>query len=297
MRIGFLFLCFSFVLVGTIKNGYAQTHTPIQVVTSFSILEDLVTKLGGGRVQVINLVGRNSDAHTYQPKPSDAIAIAKADLVVVNGLGFEGWITRLMDNSGYQNARLIASENVHVLILGADEVDPHAWQSLANICIYADNITRQLIALKPEYTAEFTARHDEFVQKVDVMRDHFSKQLNAIALEQRVIVTSHDAFNYLGREWSIQFLAPMGLSTDAEASASDVSAIIQHIKSRSVKALFIENINNPRLLQQISAETGVAIGGKLYSDALSDLNGPAATYLAMMHHNIMVLTSALKHRN
>lgn len=286
-----ILLAFALLLQSAISC--AQSESQIQVVTSFTILEDLVSELGGAQVRITNLVGRNSDAHMYQPKPSDAAAITKAELVILNGLGFEGWITRLMDINEYRNTRLTASDGVQVLTNG-DETDPHAWQSFDNIEVYIANITRALVALRPEHKAEFTQRQASYLKRMQALQGEMLEQINAVPPQQRVVVTSHDAFGYLGRELNIRFLAPVGLSTDAEATANDVSTIIRDIKRLGVRALFLENINNPRLLGQISAETGVAIGGRLYSDALGDIDGPAATYLGMMRHNIESLAKALR---
>lgn len=290
MRLILFFL--TLLLINPLSRAGTAMESPLHVVTSFSILEDLVNELGGDRVRITNLVGRNRDAHMYQPKPSDAIAIAKADLVIMNGLGFEGWITRLMDDNHYKKPRLVASEGVNILSHG-NEIDPHAWQSLANIPIYSANITEALIDLRPQYQAEFTQRNMVFTQKIRALHEEANQQVAAIAEKNRVIVTSHDAFAYLGREFDLHFIAPVGLSTDSEATANDVAAIVRHIRQNNVKALFIENINNPRLLQQISVDTGVAIGGRLYSDALGDKGSPAGTYLGMMRHNINALVTAL----
>jgi len=270
----------------------ANNEQPIRVVTSFSILEDLVAELGGNRVDIINLVGRNSDAHIYQPKPSDAIAIAKADLVVINGLGFEGWISRLMYNNSYSKEQLVASQGVEILT-NDNEIDPHAWQSFQNIQIYIDNISQVLLEIKPEYAAEFIQRKKTFEQKVALLQQELIQQINIIPKNQRRVVTSHDAFGYLGRELDIEFIAPIGFNTDSKPTASDVAKLIDQIKSQGIKALFVENISNPRLLEQIASETGAAIGGNLYSDALSDANGPASTYLDMMRHNIESIITAL----
>ena len=262
------------------------------MVTSFSILEDLVKELGGQYVSVVNLVGRNSDAHMYQPKPSDAVAIAKADLVVFNGLGFEGWIPRLIKNSGYKNQQIIASRGVDAIKNGK-EIDPHAWQSFHNIRLYIQNISQMLIQLRPQHVEALTKRQQKYLDSVSNLEQRFKKQLVSIPPNKRIVVTSHDAFGYLGREFKIQFLAPLGLSLEVEASAEDVAAIIDQIREQSVKALFVENINNPRLLELISAETNVTIGGRLYSDALSEVEGPASTYLKMMRYNIESLINRL----
>ncbi len=263
----------------------------IRVVTSFSILEDLVKALGGEYVSVVNLVGRNSDAHIYQPKPSDAVAIAGADLVVFNGLAFEGWISRLIKNSGYRNKQLIASDGVDAITYG-DEPDPHAWQSFHNIHVYIRNITRTLIMLRPQHAIKFTQLQKDYLNTLDILEQRLVEQLAKTPIDHRVVLTSHDAFGYLGREFNICFLAPVGLSIEVEASAEDVAAVINQIRDQKVKAIFVENMTSPRLLERIAAETGVAIGGRLYSDALSETGGPASSYLNMMEHNVQSLITA-----
>ena len=282
-----IFLCLLFLV-----NVASANESGIRVVTSFSILEDLVKELGGQYVNVVNLVDRNSDAHTYQPKPSDAVAISKADLVIFNGLGFEGWIPRLIKNSGYKNKQIIASKGVDAIKNGK-ETDPHAWQSFHNIRLYVQNISQMLIQLRPQYSEVLTKRQQKYLDSLNDLEINLKEQLVKIPVSKRIVVTSHDAFGYLGREFKIQFLAPLGLSLEVEASAEDVATIIDQIREQNVKALFVENINNPRLLELISAETNVAIGGRLYSDALSEVKGPAGTYLKMMRHNIESLITVL----
>jgi len=276
---------FAFLCLLLVANASNANNTKIQVVTSFSILKDLTQALGGKHVNVVTLVGRNSDAHMYQPKPSDAVAIAKSDLVIFNGLTFEGWISRLIQNSGYKKKQLIATEGVDAIFYD-EEADPHAWQSFKNIRIYIKNITRALSELRPQYASEFAQLQKQYSQKIDALETSLAGQLANIPKQKRVVVTSHDAFGYLGREFDIKFLAPVGLSIEVEASAEDVAAVINQIRSQKVKAIFVENMTSPRMLERIAAETSVAIGGRLYSDALSETDGPASTYLDMMKHNI-----------
>ena len=262
-----------------------------KIVTSFSILEDLVLELGGDRVSVTNLVPRNSDAHIYSPKPSDAVAISNADLIIFNGLGFEGWIFRLIKDSDKEKNYLISSDGINSLNR-FNEIDPHAWQSFKNIRIYIDNISGELINLMPEHEKYFALRRNNYLKKLFELEMNLSNQLSNIPIKKRIVITSHDAFGYLGREFNIEFLAPLGLSLDAEASAEDVAKIINQIKEKKVTALFMENINNPKLLKAISKESGVPVGGKLYSDALSEIGGPAGTYIDMMRHNVKSLIEA-----
>ena len=168
------FLCSGFLGLVFLMNTVSANESSIRVVTSFSILEDLVNKLGGEQVIVANLVARNQDAHTYQPKPSDAVAIAKADLVVFNGLAFEGWITRLIKNSGYKNKQLIASDGVNAIQNG-EEIDPHAWQSFDNIRVYIQNITHTLITLRPKHTDEFTQRQQQYLNSLNALENSLLK--------------------------------------------------------------------------------------------------------------------------
>ena len=287
----FQFLCSGFLGLVFLMNTVSANESSIRVVTSFSILEDLVNKLGGEHVVVVNLVARNQDAHTYRPKPSDVVAISKADLVVFNGLAFEGWITRLIENSGYKNKQLIASDGVNAIRNG-EEVDPHAWQSFDSIRVYIKNITHTLMTLRPKHTDEFIQRQQQYLNSLNALEKNLLTELADIPQNKRIVVTSHDAFGYLEREFNIRFLAPLGLSIEVEASAQDVAYVIDQIREQNVKALFVENINSPRLLERIASETNAVIGGRLYSDALSDVGGPADTYLNMMQHNISSLISA-----
>jgi zinc/manganese transport system substrate-binding protein len=289
-----LCLClFCLTNAASASDATIRVDETIRVVTSFSILEDVVKELGGDYVNVVNLVSRNSDAHMYQPKPSDAVAIASADVVIFNGLEFEGWITRLIENSGYNGKQLIASNGVDAINNG-EEIDPHAWQSFHNIRVYIRNISRTLVTLRPQYANKFRQRQKRYLDSLSALEQQLIEQIANIPANKRIVVTSHDAFSYLGREFDIQFSAPLGLSLEDEASAEDVATIIDQIRGQNVRALFIENINNPRLLQRIAAETNVAIGGRLYSDALSDIDGPADTYLNMMRHNVESLINAFK---
>ncbi len=282
--------CILFYLLAATGPIHAKEST-LRVVTSFTILEDLVMELGGEYVTVINLVPRNSDAHMYRPTPSDSVAIANADLIVFNGLGFEGWITRLIKDTRKEEMQLIASAGT--LILTHDqETNPHAWQSFSNIRIYVQNISDKLIKLLPQHQSNLEAKRYQYIEQLNELEEEIQQRLGEIPIEKRIVVTSHDAFEYLGRELNIQFLAPLGLSLDAEASALDVTTVIDLIRQRNIAALFVENITNPRLLERISAETDVAIGGRLYSDALSATDGPASTYLKMMKHNIESLLYA-----
>ena len=282
----------------------------VPVVSSFSILGDMTQRIGGERVTVHNLVGYDSDAHVYQPSPSDAKTIARARLVVVNGLGFEGWIDRLIKSSGYRGKIVTATAGVRTLKMPheqgkghdhgkahqhkhADEADPHAWQDLKNAVRFVENISKALTEVDPEGKEEYQSRAASYIREITELDSEIRKKLAAIPKERRKVVTSHDAFGYFSRAYDIKFISPSGINTDAEPSAADVARIIRQIQREKIPAVFMENISNTRLLERIQQESGARIGGTLYSDSLSAPGGPASTYLDLMRHNAGMLIQAI----
>lgn len=277
--------------------GLAQEKLP--VVASFSILGDFVREIGGERVAVALLVGPDGDAHVYSPTPADAKTVAGAKLVVVNGLKFEGWLTRLIKSSGTKATIATATAGITPLKMADDHghghggEDPHAWQSVANAKTYVGNVRDALVAADPAGKATYEANAAAYLAKLDALEAEIKATVARVPAERRKAITSHDAFGYFAKAYGIAFIAPQGVSTEAEASAKDVARIIRQIKAEKVPAVFLENITNPRLAEQIARESGAKIGGRLYSDALSAPNGPAGTYIAMMKHNISQIEKAL----
>ena len=281
-----------------------QAFAAVDVVASFSILGDITQRVGGERIKVHTLVGRNADAHVYQPTPTDAKTLAKARLVVVNGLGFEGWIDRLIKSSGYRDSVTTASSGIRTLARGesgdehyhhdhAGPSDPHAWQDLANAARYVDNIRNALIDIDPEGRSTYQANADQFRQEIAALDAEVRQNFKKIPKDRLKVVTTHDAFAYFGQAYGISFIAPVGVNTDAEPSAADIGRIIKQIRREKIPAVFMESISDSRLLERIRQESGARIGGTLYSDALSKTDGPAATYLDMMRHNARTLVEAL----
>ena len=268
----------------------------LQVVATFSILADLVNNVGGDRVAVAALVGANGDAHVYQPTPSDAKTLADAKLVFVNGLGFEGWLNRLVKASGTRAPTVVATKGVKPRRMEEDihsEIDPHAWQSVANARIYVGNIRDGLIAADPAGKASYEANASTYLARLDALDSEVRAAIAKIPPERRRIITTHDAFGYFAASYGMAFIAPQGVSTEAEVSARDVARIITQIRKQKIPAVFLENVTDKRLLERIGAESGARIGGTLYSDALTDAKGEAPSYLDMMRHNVEQLTRAL----
>jgi zinc/manganese transport system substrate-binding protein len=285
------------VLLGTLAATLMaviplQAQEKINVVASFSILGDFVRNVGGDRVNVTTLVGPNSDVHVYTPAPADAKKIADARLVFINGLGLEGWLPRLVQSSGGKAAIVVASNGIVPRKLGSD-ADPHAWQSVANAKIYVANIRDALQAADPAGAATTRADADAYLAKLDALDREVREAVGRIPEARRKVISTHDAFGYFAAAYGIAFVAPQGVSTESEASARDIAAIITQIRTAKIPAVFLENISDPRLMNRISAETGARIGGTLVSDSLTGEKGEAPTYIELVRHNIKALTSAL----
>lgn len=298
---------FAIAVFALFATSGVNAQTPIQVVATFSIIGDMVAAIGGDRVAVRSLVGPDEDAHAFEPAPNDLRAVAAAGIVFANGLGFEGWIDRLVAASGYRGLVVVATEGIEPNHLGDDPaagpaaagdhdhdaVDPHAWQSLANARVYASNIAAALTAADPAGGAIYAANLTFYLGEIDAIAAEARLAFATIAPERRVVVTSHDAFGYFAEENGLTFLAPLGLNTDAEPTAGTLAALIGQIREVGAGAVFIEAMTDPRLVEQVARETGATVGGTLYSDALSGPDGPAPTYLAMMRYNIRTIAQAL----
>ena len=336
----------------------AHDDAPIKVVATFSILGNMVERIGGDHIDLTTLVGPDGDAHVYQPTPADARAVSGAEVLFINGLEFEGWIERLSEAADFDGHRVVATTGIDEIAFEAagnhDEahddshdhddahdddhdhddhghdkdhdhkhedhkhedhdhedhaeaghdhghdhhhahgaVDPHAWQSLPNAVIYVDNITAALAQADPDNAGAFYANRAEYVAEIEALHAEITEIVAALPEDRRTVVTSHDAFGYFAAEYGLTFLAPQGMSTESEASARDVAGMITQIREQSISAVFVENISDGRLLEQIVSETDASIGGTLYSDALSGPDGPAPTYLDMMRHNAGLLADAL----
>jgi zinc/manganese transport system substrate-binding protein len=271
-----------------------QAAERLNVVASFSILADFVRNVGGDRINLTTLVGADSDVHVYTPPPADAKRVAEAKLVIVNGLGLEGWLPRLVQSSGSKAQVVTASAGIAPLKLGS-AADPHAWQSVPNAKVYVADIANALAAADPDAADFFRARAKAYLEKLETLDREVREAVAKIPTARRKVISTHDAFGYFAAEYGIRFVAPLGVSTETEPSARDIANIIGQIKAQKIPAVFLENISDDRLIRRIAAETGAKVGGTLISDGLTGEKGPAPTYIDMVRHNIKALTSALDH--
>jgi zinc/manganese transport system substrate-binding protein len=298
------------IWLGILLGMYALTAKaqPITVAASFSILADITRQIGQDRVKVIEIVGAEKDVHAFQPSPADVKKIAEAKLVLINGLGLEGWITRMVNASGHKDKVVRVAEQLPSLLKveeqghhhhhhghdhGHDHYDPHVWQDPVLMKEYVHHIAQALIAVDPNSKAYYEANAKAYHLQLDALNSWVEQSLATIPVAKRRVITSHDAFAYLGHRYKIQFMSPQGSSTESEASAKEVATLVQHIRKTGVRALFIENISSPRLMETLAKEANVKVGGKLYSDALAK-TAPANTYLGMYRYNIETLLAGLR---
>jgi zinc/manganese transport system substrate-binding protein len=286
-------------------TGFAHADG-LKVVASFSIIGDMAKQVGGEMVSVTTLVGPDSDAHVYEPRPQDAAAMAEADVVLINGLGFEGFIERLAKSSAPKAAPVELSKGVSTLDIAEDDhgheepghdhgggIDPHAFQSVSNAQVFVRNIADAFCKSDAANCDAYKANAAAYAAKLSALDSEIKAAVKSIPTDKRIVITSHDAFGYFADAYGLTFHAPEGISTESEASAADVAKLIDQIREEKASAIFVENISDPRLIEQISKEAGVKVGGALYSDALSGPDGPAATYIDMMRHNVMTIKGAI----
>ncbi|MDP1753776.1 MAG: zinc ABC transporter substrate-binding protein [Reyranella sp.] len=278
----------------------ASAQSKIKVVATFSILGDLVSQVGGENVDLSVLVGPDADAHTYQPRPTDARTLAGAQALVSNGLGFEGWVDRLAKAAPFKGRAIVASKGAATIEAGAAHghnhahgPDPHCWQDVACIRRYVANIAQGLAEADPANAAAYRDRAAAYDKRLADLDQWIRAEIGKVPAAQRKAITGHDSLGYFAKAYGVQFLAPRSYNTESEPSAKDVAALIRQVREQHIKALFVENMTNPSMVEQIARESGAVVGVRLYSDALSKPGGPAATYEAMMRHNVTALVAGM----
>lgn len=295
------FLALTALVAQALYFAPAIAAEPVPVVASFSILGDLVQVVGGERVKLTTLAGPNADAHEFAPSPRDARAVLNARLFVINGLNFEPWAQKLAKSAGYKGVTVVASAGVSARKMqetsdshGHQEADPHAWQNPNNVVLYAKNIAAGLSQVDPAGATIYQSNAAAYAAELKKFDAWAKSQFASIPVAKRKVITSHDAFGYFASHYQISFLAPEGISTDTEPSARHVAELIRQMKREKIKAVFVENMSNPKLMAQLSRDAGAAVGGTLYSDALSGPDDPGSSYLKMMRHNVTQLVTGMR---
>ena len=297
--------------LATIALGaLAARHAPasdrrLRVVASFSILADIAGSVAGDLAEVSALVGPDVDAHGYSPSPADGRRCAEADLLLVNGHGFDAWMDKLARSAGGKARLAVATQGIATIRARAAHghghghshahgaVDPHMWQDASRAAQMARTIGRVLGEARPGSAAAFAAQAARVAEELVALDAWVSALFAPVPKEKRRVFASHDAFAYFGARYGVEFRAPRGVANEGEPSAADLARIIRDIRRENAKVVFLENVSSPRVIEQVAREAGARLGGRLYSDALSAPGGPAATYQAMMRHNATLMRDAM----
>ncbi|WP_191084859.1 metal ABC transporter solute-binding protein, Zn/Mn family [Roseococcus microcysteis] len=268
------------------------------VAASFTILGDLTQQVVGDRAELRVIAGPDVDAHHFQTRPSHAEAVRTANVAIRNGAGFDNWFNRLLGSTNFRGTRVVATEGLTLLREAPrpghnhGHNDPHAWQDARLAARYIRNIEAGMTRADADGAAHYRERAEAAVARLEALDGWVRAQIQTVPEARRVVVTSHDAFAYFGAAYGVRFLAPQGIG-NTEPSAQQVARLIRQIRENNITAVFVENISNPATLERLAREAGVTVQGRLYADALSAADGPAATYEAMMRHNVGLMVRAM----
>ena len=289
----YIFLLFAISLC--LPNAL-HAQDKLKVLSSASMFTDMTKNIGGDKIDLETIVPIGGDPHLHEPTPNDAIKVSKAELILINGLTFEGWITDLVANAGKQAKTVTITEGVDVIESKQykNAADPHAWMNAKNGMVYAKNIYDALATLDPANEQYYLKNYRRYSSQIEDLDAYIEKEIQSIPRDQRVLITSHDAFSYYGNRYGLRLEAIMGISTEAEAQTSDFVRVTEIIRKYNVPAIFIESTINPKMIKQIAADNNVSIGGELYADSLGDKDSEGGTYIKMLKHNTDVIVSALR---
>lgn len=266
-----------------------------KILATASMWADMSRVIGGNYIDVETIVPIGSDPHLYEPTPNDVRKVNQADLIFINGFTFEGWLQKLINSSGTKAKSVIITEGITPITNPhfKNSTDPHAWMDALHGIIYAEHITKALIAFDPEHAANYQSNFDAYKKELEALHQYIQDKINSIPPQQRILITSHDAFHYFGNRYGLQVESLIGTSTEADVQTGDFMRVNQLIKDRKIPAIFIESTINPKLMEQISRENNINIGGKLFADSLGDEKSPANTYINLLKNNANTIADAL----
>lgn len=292
-----ILILFSSVFINCGDSGNTGTkNEKIVAVSTITIINDIVKNIGKDRVEAFSICGVGIDPHTYHPKPSDPRLISKSDIVFINGFALEHWIEEMIKGAGGNKKEVVVTEGLTPMTdeKGFGDPDPHAWFDVTNVRTYADNIAKGLISIDPANENYYKTNLEEYKMKLDSLDRWTKEQIKSIPESQRVLITSHDAFRYFGRAYDIEVKGLQGISTEAKIRTEDLKNLIDYVRLKNLKSVFVETSVNPKLLEQISSETNAKIGGTLYSDSIGNEGTPEGTYIGAVQHNVNTIVNALK---
>lgn len=284
------------LLLAGCNNQNNESSGKIVAVSSITIISDVVKNIGGDKVESISICGVGTDPHTYHPKPEDVRTIAKSDITFINGFTLEHWMEELIDNAGGERTKITVTEGITPMTdeKGFGDPDPHAWFDVKNVKVYAQNIAKGLIEIDKENEEYYKTNLENYLKQLDELDAWIHTEIATIPEQKRVVITSHDAFRYFGKAYGVEVHGLQGLSTEAKVQTEDVTRVVDLIKARGLRSVFIETSVNPKLLEQVSAETGAKVGGTLYSDSIGNEGTEGGSYIGAVKENVKTIVNALK---
>jgi ABC-type Zn uptake system ZnuABC Zn-binding protein ZnuA len=291
-----LAVIFGVILSGCGTKENKTTSGKIRAVSSITIINDIVRNIGGDKVEAVSICGVGIDPHTYKPKPNDPRTVSECDIVFINGLALEHWIEEMVHNAGGNKKVVTVTEGITPITdeMGFGDPDPHAWFDVKYVKTYSENIAKALIELDKPNESYYRRNLESYIKKLDSLDAWVKTEIEKIPAEKRLLITSHDAFRYFGKAYGLEVRGLQGISTEAKAQTEDVKKLVDLIKERKLKSVFIETSVNPKLLEEISRETGATVGGTLFSDSVGDEGTFEGTYIGALTHNVKTIVKALK---
>ena len=291
-----LFAVFLLILVVFTREAFSEEK--LRVSTFSTILTEIAEQIGGDKVQVTGHVKVGIDPHDFEPKPTDLMIVAKADVILLSAKHMEGYVEKLKESTGTKGELVKVGDGFKSLKMASNDdlerevEDPHWWHSLANMGMAARGVRDAFIRARPNAAEAFRANAIDYLQRLDSLKKWAGSELAKLPRDQRKLVTSHDAFQYFAKENGFTVYAIEGISSSDQPSSKKVAQIIATVKAQGVKSIFSENIENPKVLVAITRETGAKLGGKLFADGLGE--NDAATYAGMYRHNVTTIVKGLQ---
>lgn len=270
--------------------GFLQAEEKIRVVSLSTILTEIALKVGGNRVDVVNLIPAGIDPHDFEPAPGDMVAISKAELILASGRHMEGYMEKLPESSGTRAIVVAVGDRISDKNLTND---PHWWHRIKNMQEATMIVRDELARMSPADAPVFAQNAATYEASLDALAKWARIKMAELPRDRRKLVTSHTAFQYFGPEFGFTLFGVEGIRPEDEPSNQKIAKLIDTIRQEHVRAVFVELATNPKVMDAITHETGAKIGGTLYADGLA-ANGDAATYVGMMKHNLTVIVDSLK---
>ena len=285
------------LLYGRSQLVTAQDDNKITVLSTFTVISDMVQEVGGDKINAISLTKPGVEIHGYEPTPGDLVRASSADIIFDNGLNLEVWAAKLYQGLP-QTPHVTLSTGIEVIQIseGAykDKPNPHAWMSPKQALVYVENIREALVELSPENEAYFNGRARDYSDKIRALDVQLDTALAEIPPSHRYLVTCEGAFSYLTKDYGLNELYLWAINDESQGSPQQIARVVDAVKEHQIPTVFCESTVAPHIQEEVAKASGAKLGGRLYVDSLSDARGPAPTYLALLEYTVSTIIAGLK---